>query len=260
MRNEGYTVGNRSDAVSLRVIACPGSRRSQSEQSNGAPAEPGRTSAVRDAPSLECRRQERLHWAQGKTLILLTGGRSPPPYAPPASACRPKSVIVSRVTSIGRLPTYVHAAQALARRLLLPVRPRVGADDPATRADHPRPEHLHWHIIRPRRLTDDRPVVAVPARHVERPHAVRAHVAERHWLDRFFEVSGRHARGLRRLPPAWQDNRLAGVESIRRRVAPCRAVWPTRSWRSGAGARLRAIRARGPSARLANPASIYAQA
>jgi hypothetical protein len=71
MRNEGYTVGNRSDAVSLRVFACPSSRRSQSEQSNGAPAEPGRTSAVRDAPSLECRRQERMHGAQGKTLNLL---------------------------------------------------------------------------------------------------------------------------------------------------------------------------------------------
>jgi hypothetical protein len=83
----------------------------------------------------------------------------------------------------------------------------------ATRADHRRPEHLHGHIIRPRRRTDGRAVVAVPARHIERPHAVRPHVAERHWLDRFFEVSGRHACGLRRLPPAWQDNGLADVES-----------------------------------------------
>jgi hypothetical protein len=34
----------------------------------------------------------------------------------------------------------LHPGQAFARRLFLPVWPRVGADDPATRADHPRPE------------------------------------------------------------------------------------------------------------------------
>jgi hypothetical protein len=92
-----------------------------------------------------------------------------------------------------------------------------------------------------------------PAAHVERPHAVRPHVAERHWLDRVIEASGRHARGLGRLPPAWQDNQLAGVESVRGRSCPApRHVGPPRSWRSGAGAGLRAIRARGPPARLRN--------
>jgi hypothetical protein len=35
----------------------------------------------------------------------------------------------------------------------------------------------HWHVIRPRVRAHDRPVVALPAAHVERPHAVGAHVA-----------------------------------------------------------------------------------
>ena len=38
-------------------------------------------------------------------------------------------------------------------------------------------------------------------------------------------MSGRHAFGLRRLPPAWQDNGLADVERVRGRVAaPRRAM------------------------------------
>jgi hypothetical protein len=49
MRNEGDTVGNRSDAMSHRVFVRPSSRRSQT-QSNGAPAGFGRTSAVCGAP------------------------------------------------------------------------------------------------------------------------------------------------------------------------------------------------------------------
>jgi hypothetical protein len=36
----------------------------------------------------------------------------------------------------GRAPLPLHAGQTLARRLLLPIRPRVGADDPAARAYH----------------------------------------------------------------------------------------------------------------------------
>ena len=49
MRNEGDTVGNRSDAMSHRVFVRPSSRRSQT-QSNGAPAGFARTSAVCGAP------------------------------------------------------------------------------------------------------------------------------------------------------------------------------------------------------------------
>jgi hypothetical protein len=48
------------------------------------------------------------------------------------------------------------------------------------------------HVIGPRGGAQDRPVVAEPARYVERPHAVRAHVAEGHRLDRFVEAPGCH--------------------------------------------------------------------
>jgi hypothetical protein len=119
-----------------------------------------------------------------------------------ATACRPRSVIVSQVTLIGRTPACtvpglavaspsstkrpnipivkpcanktdsVHpagerasirsarfcsapgplfrgltaAAQALARRLLPPVRPRIGTNDAAARAHHARSECWHGHI------------------------------------------------------------------------------------------------------------------
>jgi hypothetical protein len=82
--------------------------------------------------------------------------------------------------------------QALPRRLLLPVRPGVGADDSASRAHHPRPECRHRHVIRPRIGAHDRPVVALPARHVERPHAVLAHVAECHRFDGLVDAPGSH--------------------------------------------------------------------
>jgi hypothetical protein len=38
----------------------------------------------------------------------------------------------------------------------------------------------------------NRQVVALPARHVERPHAVLAHVAESHRVDRLIGPYGRH--------------------------------------------------------------------
>jgi hypothetical protein len=40
-------------------------------------------------------------------------------------------------------------------------------------------------------LKSGRLVVAQPAAHIERPHAVRAHVAEGHGLDRIVEAGGR---------------------------------------------------------------------
>jgi hypothetical protein len=43
-------------------------------------------------------------------------------------------------------------------------------------------ERWHWHVIGPRVCAHDGPVVALPARHVERPHSVGAHVAEGHWV------------------------------------------------------------------------------
>jgi hypothetical protein len=41
-------------------------------------------------------------------------------------------------------------------------------------------ECWHWHVISPAVGAQDRPVVAQPAAHVQRPHAVGAHVAEGH--------------------------------------------------------------------------------
>jgi hypothetical protein len=183
----------------------------------------------------------------------------------PASACRPMSVILSRVTVIGRLPAYMipgaavaspsrtrptsssavkpcasmiasvqpcgdpasslsarfssaprqtfrgltAIVQAFARGLLLPVRPRVGANDPAPRAYHARPERRHRHVVRPGRRTDDRLVVAQVAADGQRVYAVRPHVAEGHRLDWYVEASGRHPFRLRRLPSLWQSTGLA---------------------------------------------------
>jgi hypothetical protein len=62
--------------------------------------------------------------------------------------------------------------------VLAPVRPRVGTDDPAAGVHHAWAERWHWHVIWPRVRAHDRPMVALPAAHVERPRAVGAHVAE----------------------------------------------------------------------------------
>jgi hypothetical protein len=70
------------------------------------------------------------------------------------------------------------ARAAEPRRLLAPVRPGVGTDDAAPGADHAGAECRY--VIRPRFGTQDHPVVALPAAHVERPHAIGAHVAQCH--------------------------------------------------------------------------------
>ncbi len=57
----------------------------------------------------------------------------------------------------------------------------------------------------------DRPVGAQPARHVERAHAVGAHVAERHRLDWIVEAPGRHS--LTRKKNAPSLNGAVKVES-----------------------------------------------
>jgi hypothetical protein len=88
--------------------------------------------------------------------------------------------------------TPLRAGQCVARRLLPPVRPGIGADDAAVRAHHAWFERRHGHVIRPAFGTQHRPVVANPAAHVERPHAVRPHVAERHRLYRLVDAPGYH--------------------------------------------------------------------
>jgi hypothetical protein len=49
----------------------------------------------------------------------------------------------------GLTPSYRHCSgQALPRRLLAPVRPRVGTDNPTPGAHHPRAERWHRNVIR----------------------------------------------------------------------------------------------------------------
>jgi hypothetical protein len=59
---------------------------------------------------------------------------------------------------------------------LLPIRPHVGADRPAFRAHHARPERRHREIAGQMIDVDDHPVPALTALD-ERAHAVGAHVA-----------------------------------------------------------------------------------
>jgi outer membrane protein OmpA-like peptidoglycan-associated protein len=70
----------------------------------------------------------------------------------------------------------------------LPVRPPIRTDNPAAGADHPRAEGGHRDVVRPAIGEQHRLMVTVPARHVERPHAELAHVAERHRGDRLVEA------------------------------------------------------------------------
>jgi hypothetical protein len=51
------------------------------------------------------------------------------------------------------------SSQPWRERLLLPIRPRIRADDPEPGAHHPRAERRHRHVIRPGRRSDDRLVV-----------------------------------------------------------------------------------------------------
>jgi hypothetical protein len=53
------------------------------------------------------------------------------------------------LTGLGPHPP-LHSRQRLPPPLLLPVRPRVGTDDPAVRANHAGPERRHRHVIGPR--------------------------------------------------------------------------------------------------------------
>jgi hypothetical protein len=60
----------------------------------------------------------------------------------------------------------------------------------AARLDTYRPSPCH--VIGPGIGDQDRPVMALPARHVERPHTVGAHVAEGHWVAGRGSWSGAH--------------------------------------------------------------------
>jgi hypothetical protein len=55
---------------------------------------------------------------------------------------------------------------------------RTGREATVVVAHHARAERWHRHVIWPRVRAQDRPMVAQPAAHVERPHAVGAHVAD----------------------------------------------------------------------------------
>jgi hypothetical protein len=67
---------------------------------------------------------------------------------------------------------------------------RVRADDPAAGAHHARAKGRHRHVVWPRARAHDRPVVVVPAWHVEGEHAVGAPIA----LDETSHDHRRHRR------------------------------------------------------------------
>ena len=60
---------------------------------------------------------------------------------------------------------------------LRPIRPDVGADCPAVRADHPRPERRHHDVAGQVIDVPDLLVQALSAMNPQRPNAVLAHVA-----------------------------------------------------------------------------------
>jgi hypothetical protein len=57
------------------------------------------------------------------------------------------------------------------RPVLSPIRPRIGADDPASRAHHARAEHRDRNVTGPRISVDNRPVTAERTRDSERSDA-----------------------------------------------------------------------------------------
>ena len=61
-----------------------------------------------------------------------------------------RAVLLGAAAALSWVSPPLHAGQAYARWLLLPARTRVGADDPAVRAYHPRPERRHRQVIGPR--------------------------------------------------------------------------------------------------------------
>jgi hypothetical protein len=73
--------------------------------------------------------------------------------------------------------------RALSPLPLRPIRPDVGTDHPAFRADHAWTELAHQEITGVRVNIDDHLVPATEAHHQERPDAVLAHVRQVHRLD-----------------------------------------------------------------------------
>jgi hypothetical protein len=90
-----------------------------------------------------------------------------------------------------------HPAQTLPRRLFLPVRPRIGSDSSAFRADYVGPERRHREITGQMVDIEDHLVEAPAAQaalDVERAHAVLAHVRKVHRLNRVIEAGACPAR------------------------------------------------------------------
>jgi hypothetical protein len=114
-----------------------------------------------------------------------------------------------------RSPPCRSASAAQPRRSLPRVRPGVGTDDAAPGADHARAECWHWHVIGPRVGAQDRAVVAQPTAHIERPHAVGAHVAECHRRPGIGSGSCAHA-GEDTMAALVQYDLLASNECIER--------------------------------------------
>jgi hypothetical protein len=71
--------------------------------------------------------------------------------------------------------------------------------DHAAGADHARAEDGHGDVIRPEIGPQHRLVLANPARHEARPHAVLAHVAKRHRFDRGVRTGYHHSTSRARI-------------------------------------------------------------
>jgi hypothetical protein len=140
-------------------------------------------------PSTTSRSRQRSCWATSR--LPTRGAPSNRPSKNSASRIRncksgcSRSAGLSALTATARrsrsLAAAVPASSAGHRRQ----RSRTGCTPSAARRSEPA-RH---------RATDQRSMIARwwhPARHVERPHAVGAHVAERHRLDRFVDAPGCH--------------------------------------------------------------------
>jgi hypothetical protein len=77
------------------------------------------------------------------------------PFGEPASICGTRRC--SRLGPGSTRSPQLLPRQGLPRRLLPPVRPRVGTDDAAARAHHPRPERRYRHVVRPALGAQHRP-------------------------------------------------------------------------------------------------------
>jgi hypothetical protein len=104
-----------------------------------------------------------------------------------------------------------------------------GRQRPAADAHHAGTERRHSDVIRPAIGAEHRLVVAVPARHVERPDAELAHVAERHRLDLVANAARQRREPAIALRPASGIRRCGSFSFFVPTVSRCAVAYPTRT-------------------------------